>query len=191
MKFSFKKLSKKKKKRLIIGIICLLIIVLITSIYIFRPKEKPIVLLDLIELEEPTGKQKWFFEWLPKNREEVVKMFGLPDEIKVKNIKNQHDPSITDVIYQLKYDGLEAVVYKASYDKREFLIGLTVSDSRYPVSKGLNIGDPFDVEKMLGRPAKIKKTAYVYYATMEMNDEVNLHFESDKIAKIEWLLYFD
>jgi len=100
-----------------------------------------------------------FFRYGPvalgASRVELAQVLGEPDSVEARPVTNLHDPAVTDSVVTLHYPGLVAEIYRASYDGRELLSALSISDARYlrpesPLEVGM---DEHEVRLLLGEPA--------------------------------------
>ncbi len=90
--------------------------------------------------------------------EYIIRQLGAPTNIKVKKIKNIHNPEITDNIYYLYYDGLYLIIYKGLY--KGFVSYISTTSDKYKLKWDLKIGSSKDnILRILGSP--IKQEEYV------------------------------
>jgi hypothetical protein len=89
-----------------------------------------------------------------QSRGDLIAQFGEPDSIRAAAVPNRHDPSVTDSVFTLFYDGLTADVRRAGYDGREILASLSIASDRFlqdgaPIRIGSRLAD---VRSELGPP---------------------------------------
>jgi hypothetical protein len=65
------------------------------------------------------------------SRSTVLERLGEPDSLVARAVANRHDPTVTDSVFELYYDGLTAELYRAGYDGKEMLTGIVISDARF------------------------------------------------------------
>ncbi|CAN5715864.1 hypothetical protein BH23GEM9_BH23GEM9_35730 [soil metagenome] len=89
------------------------------------------------------------------SRAAIMSTLGEPDSVESVTVANRHDPSVTDSIFTLHYDGISAVVYRAGYDGKEILVALDITDARHlQASAPVRIGTTSeDVVATLGEPS--------------------------------------
>lgn len=72
---------------------------------------------------------------------------------------------------------------------RDLFMNLTITDSKYRIRWGLNVGvTESDVKRVLGDPAKIVNGTFVYETETE---SVSFYFQDGILRKIKWEWYVD
>jgi hypothetical protein len=161
--------------------------------------------VPVAKAEEGAGRSKidqfikhgWDFN-LGRNRAKIVQHLGNPVDMKVekanKTAASSTPPSaiIADEITELDYDGLRIVLYRAAVENMEMLHQLSVTDARYKVKWGLNIGAAkTDVRAVLGKPDEEQANQYVYKTRYGAESYVQFFFAEDRISRIDWLFYIE
>ena len=106
--------------------------------------------------------------------------------------RNRHDPSQTDTLRTLHYDGLELEVYEVSTSGKELASRLEVTGSVYETTDGLHVGSTREaVELALGQPSDVDDGALLY-----QSDDITpmtLRFEMDgsRVEAMTWFFYLD
>lgn len=122
-------------------------------------------------------------------RAELRARLGEPDSSTQSATANLHDPAVTDTIVTLHYPGLAAEIYVASFDGRELLAGLVISDDRHlrPESP-LRIGMAADeIERALGEPDSATDAVLHYACTtcgVGGSDGLELHLARGALRRI-------
>jgi hypothetical protein len=101
---------------------------------------------------------------LGTSRAELVAAVGEPDSVRGEALPNRHDPAVTDSLFTLYWDGLEAQVHRAGYDGKEILGQLTILHPRFmrpesPVRPGTAVADVLDA---LGEPDELGPDRMLY-----------------------------
>jgi len=112
-----------------------------------------------------------FFRFGPvaygETRAELAQRLGTPDSITIDTVPNKHDASVTDSVFTLHYAGIAFEVYRATYDGRELLAAVTVTDDRHlrPESP-LRLGLPeSEVRLLLGEPDAATEDGLSYHCS--------------------------
>lgn len=97
-----------------------------------------------------------------ETREEIQSTLGEPDSTTRRAVENRHDPSRTDTIIRLHYDGLTARIHRPA-DLDDLLDQVTVRDDRYLQQDAIRIGMPWsEVRSRLGEPEGERDGGYLY-----------------------------
>ncbi len=134
------------------------------------------------------------FKTLGHSRQSVEKVLGPPRKSEVSVISNRHDPTVTDKIYFLKYDGASVEVYDATLT-RQFLVFFSLERDlpvlRLPVRLGTS---PETVKSLFGQPDEEKNESLDYSYAYENETavyRVAFHFKESKLFRIDWRLRLD
>lgn len=122
---------------------------------------------------------------------EIITNLGTPQSFKTEKVKNTHNPDQIDEVYELLYDGLFIEIYKVTETNKEFVTALSVTDDKYKMKWGLNIGSSRNqVKNVLGNPSEEKNNVYIY-KTDEAPSYVSFYFRNGTMYKIYWSFYID
>lgn len=123
---------------------------------------------------------------LGETKNDIVNNLGEPLEIIEKSVTSRLRFDLTDKLYDLIYEGLEARIYHAVMDEKELVLRIIIKDGKYKVKYGLNIGVTGEyVQEILGPPAIKQNDLYEYY---DSNGFARLRFylEDNSLTMIEW-----
>lgn len=122
---------------------------------------------------------------------EVTSNLGNPESFKTEKVKNRHNPEQIDEINELFYDGLYIKIYKVTETNKEFITDLSVTNDRYHMKWGLNVGSSNDeVKNILGSPSEEKHNVFIY-RTDEAPSHVSFYFRNGTVYRIDWSFYID
>jgi len=139
----------------------------------------------------------WDFP-LGRSRAKIIEGLGNPVAVKAERAKpniNIMDPAveIADEIYELTYDGLVVVLYRAAEEKKELLQQLTITSSKYKMKWDLHVGcTKHDVRTALGGPSEEQVDSYTYSRNQANGESsVQFSFEKDIVTRIDWSFSFE
>lgn len=123
---------------------------------------------------------------LGETKNDIINNLGEPLKIMEKSIVSRLKLDLTDILYDLVYDGLEARIYHATTDEKELVLRILIADEKYKVKYGLNVGATEEyVLGVLGSPALKQKEQYEYYDSNGFA-KLRFHFTDNSLTKIEW-----
>lgn len=123
----------------------------------------------------------------------VMAVLGRPLERKAREEPNRHRPERRDSIVTLIYPGLEFSVYKSNPPDgraREIHLSTAVSNARYEVRYGLNVGTPVAAVKRLLGPPTSEEPGSLFYEAGEFQG-VAFHHAKGAITRVEKLTFPD
>jgi hypothetical protein len=130
-------------------------------------------------------------------RAEAAAALGPPDSSAVQTEPNRYSAT-TDSSFQFFYDGLELWFLRAGYDGREFLEDVHLSDSRWELPGGLQIGQTTlaSLIAQIGDATyreELGDTVLAQYVaiTNDLDAHVRLYFVRDTLRKLRWELRAD
>lgn len=140
------------------------------------------------ELEKIDGFVKSGLEFFfGSTRESIENALGTPIKTKYEEHQNRHDPSKTDVIHELYYEGLYFQIYSVTEYNKDILLVVSLSNDAYPVQFGLNINSSRDkVRAVLGKPDTASDEMYRYFASEYVMGLVEFTFKGNNVTSIRW-----
>jgi hypothetical protein len=98
------------------------------------------------------------------DRAELQRTLGSPDSVTAASVANRHDASVTDSVFTLHYPGITIGIYRASYDGRELLESVAITDDRHlrpesPLRLGLAEDE---IRLLLGEPDAVAEGTLQY-----------------------------
>ncbi|MGE5605784.1 MAG: hypothetical protein ACM3YE_08850 [Bacteroidota bacterium] len=121
-----------------------------------------------------------------ETKSDIIKNLGEPLKIVEKPITSRHRLDVSDKLYDLIYDGLEARIYHVTSDEKELVLRILIENEKYKVKYGLNIGITEEyVVGILGPPSVKEKDFYEFYDSNGFA-KLRFYFESNRLSKIEW-----
>jgi hypothetical protein len=118
----------------------------------------------------------------------ALRKLGPLKKERVDRRPNPHDPLKTIEYRTLEFKGLTLIGFVLDHNNLE-IIQITVTDSRWKIRDGLNVGSPAaGIEKILGKPTGEDKNAREYCGETEC---VVFGMKKGRIAKIELNYYSD
>lgn len=121
-----------------------------------------------------------------ETKNDIIKNLGEPNKIVEKPITSRHRLEVSDKLYDLIYDGLEARIYHVTSDEKELVLRILIENEKYKIKYGLNIGVTEEyVIGTLGPPPIKEKNYYEFYDSNGFA-KLRFYFESHSLAKIEW-----
>lgn len=167
------------------------IIITISYFYILKKRENMHRKASVEDLKPSSSMHIAYDEMdfdIGENQKDIIKKLGKPNSVKVQEVKNSHDPTQTDEIHELFYNGLYIRTYKVTNSNEEFLSDISVTSTEYRMQCGLGVGSSkLEVESILGEPTQKSKDSYTYDAL----GTINIYFDGDRVSKIEKLFYID
>jgi hypothetical protein len=124
------------------------------------------------------------------SRADLAAMLGEPDSTQAIAFPNRHDPTVTDSLFTLHYDGLVATVHRAGYDGKEILTSLGITSDRFlQPDSPIRLGSPLDaVHAVLGEPDEADAATLTYMCDDCLAagyDIVHFHVQRDTVRSIE------
>lgn len=105
---------------------------------------------------------------------------------------NRHDPSQTDTLRTLHYDGLEIEIYEVSASGKELASRLEVTGSGYETAEGLHVGSTREeVVNALGEPDETENGDLIYEHGEPTVTTLRIGMEGSHVAAMEWFFYLD
>lgn len=97
-------------------------------------------------------------------RAQLEKLFGAPDSVTARAVKNRHVATETDSVLVVYFHGLEVELYRVTASGNEFPSRVRVSDNRYIVGTApIRIGlAEADVATVMGPPGESSGNILVY-----------------------------
>ena len=122
----------------------------------------------------------------------VERRLGAPESVEKEPIENEHDPSQTDTLRTLVYEGLQVEFYDVSGSGKQMLRHITLTGEQYAGPRGLHPGiSRAAVKDTLGPPSRTKQDQFIYEAGEPTPTFTIVHFEGDAATRIEWAFYVD
>jgi len=135
---------------------------------------------------------------LGKSRAKIINNLGEPKSIHVEKANTPSALStyaaegVADETYELFYDGLFISLYHAAVEKEDLLQHVSITDSKYKVRWGLDVGcSKQKVKSVLGKPSEEDEFAFVYKNELGSESYVHFYFVNDIVYKIDWWYYQD
>lgn len=123
---------------------------------------------------------------LGETKSDIIKNLGEPVKIIEKPITSRHRLDVSDKLYDLVYNGLEARIYHVTGDEKELVLRILIENEQYKVKYGLNIGVTEDyVIGILGLPP-FKENNLFEYNDSNGFAKLRFYFDSNSLIKIEW-----
>ncbi len=123
---------------------------------------------------------------LGETKNDIIKNLGEPFKIIEKPVTSRHRLDVSDKLYDLVYDGLEARIYHVTADEKELVLRILIENEKYKVKYGLNIGVTEEyVVGVLGQPS-IKENNLYEYNDSNGFAKLRFYFNSNSLTKIEW-----
>lgn len=123
---------------------------------------------------------------LGETKNDIINNLGEPLKIIEKSITSRLKLDLTDILYDLVYDGIQARIYHATTDEKELVLRIFIENEKYRVKYGLNVGVTEEyVLKVLGSPAFKQKDQYEYYDSNGFA-KLRFYFVANILTKIEW-----
>ena len=105
---------------------------------------------------------------------------------------NRHNPSQTDTLRTLHYDGLEIEVYEVSASGKELASRLEVTGSTYETADGLHVGSTREaVELALGQPSSTDDGALIYQSDDITPTTLRIDLDGSRVEAMTWFFYLD
>jgi hypothetical protein len=110
-------------------------------------------------------------------------------------VQNRHDPTVTDTIVTLRYDGLAIAVHHAGPTGKEIVREITVSNEAYQTGLGFGVGAPLDaVVEAMGEPASTDGTTRVWEIREGERDPTPIYLEvtfdaEGRVESVTWSYY--
>lgn len=124
-------------------------------------------------------------------KDEIISKIGKPKSLNKQEQQNKYDESAIDIIYTLKYDGLEISILRVAYDGREFITNFLFS-SHNIVKNDKFLNAPIsNVYKELGIPHKDMHSSVYYKLTESKYYGISFYQNNNVVNKIELKSYPD
>lgn len=121
-----------------------------------------------------------------ETKNDIIKNLGEPIKVIEKPITSRHRLDVSDKLYDLIYDGLEARIYHVTTDEKELVLRILIENEKYKIKYGLNIGVTEEyVIGALGSPSTREKDYYEYYDSNGFA-KLRFYFKTNTLSKIEW-----
>ena len=121
-----------------------------------------------------------------ETKDAIINNLGQPHKVIEKPIASRHMVDVSDKLYDLIYDGLEARIYHVTADEKELVLKILIEKEKYKVKYGLNIGATSDyVIGILGTPPIKEKNLFEFYDSNGFA-KLRFYFKTNKLIKIEW-----
>lgn len=121
-----------------------------------------------------------------ETKNDIINNLGQPLKVIENPITSRHMVDVSDKLYDLIYDGLEARIYHVTADEKELVLKILIENQKYKVKYGLNIGVTEDyVIGILGSPASKEKDFLEFYDSNGFA-KLRFYFKANKLTKIEW-----
>jgi hypothetical protein len=121
-----------------------------------------------------------------ETKSDIIGNLGQPIEIVEKPITSRHRLDVSDKLYDLVYDGLQARIYHVTSDDKELVLRILIKNEKYKVKYGLNIGVSEEyVIGVLG-PPPIKENDYYEFYDSNGFAKLRFYFKSNMLSEIEW-----
>lgn len=121
----------------------------------------------------------------------VLGRLNEPGHVTVEPVQNRHQPSQTDTLRTLHYDGADVTVYHVA-DGKEILQNVTITGEGFDIPGGLRLGmSRSEVENLLGEADQEEAGAAMYEGAGPMPTRQFIHFEDDSVASFEWRFPID
>jgi len=147
------------------------------------------------QLEEPHAAYVLApLEYVGQAHSTIISKLGTPEKQSVEQIKNTHNPAVTDYIHTVVYDGLKLTTYKVSNSGEEFLLSVEMHKSYPLVAHGLQIGmTEEDLKKRVGSPRSEKNGTVEWSLISEVGEYaiMTVSLENGKVVKILWAYPID
>lgn len=127
-----------------------------------------------------------------------------PRDRDARAIVNRHDPSVTDELAWLRFDGMSIAVYHANATGDRFPVAVTLDAAGRSSANGLRVGlDRAGVRAVLGAPTSTADGAghgaadgagtwhYDVFEARSAPYAVGITFVDDTVAEITWSAYLD
>lgn len=129
---------------------------------------------------------------LDQDRLAVLDRLNQPRRVERTPEPNRHDPSQTDTIRTLHYDGLDIEIYEVSASGKELASRLAVTGSGYETADGLHVGSTREqVEEALGEPTEVDDGALVYESDDVTPTTLRFDMEGSRVSAMSWFFYLD
>lgn len=148
---------------------------------------------DGVSQQEADTPVEAFFRFGPvemgRSRESVRRALGAADSTAASVVANRHDASVNDSVFTLHYGGLAVEIYRASYDGKELLTSLRITDNRFlrPESP-LRIGMSRDDILLVLGDAEREEDGDLFYTCMSCGiagyDALELRLEQGSLREI-------
>ena len=123
---------------------------------------------------------------------DVERRLGTPESVETEPTENRHDPSQTDTLRTLVYEGLQVEFYDVSGSNKQMLRHIALTGEQYAGPRGLHPGiSRAAVKDTLGSPSRTEQNQFIYEAGEPTPTFTIVHFEGDAAARIEWSFYVD
>lgn len=121
-----------------------------------------------------------------ETKNDIINNLGQPLKVIEKLITSRHMVDVSDKLYDLVYDGLEARIYHVTADEKELVLKILIEKEKYKVKYGLNIGVTEDyIIGILGPPPSKEKDLFEFYDSNGFA-KLRFYFKGNKLNKIEW-----
>lgn len=118
-------------------------------------------------------------------KESLEKNIPAKAKIKTEEIKNIHDPSITDKKYTLTYPGVTFTIYHAVKLDKQIMQGIIITGNDLPLKYGIKTGmSKKTLIKKLGEPAQKQKETLIYNTADALPVQIYFTFKKDSLKKI-------
>ena len=126
----------------------------------------------------------------------VLGDLGSPRETEREPVRNRHDPSQTDTIVTLRYQGLDVTLYHVTASGRAMIQTVRVTDESYETDEGLRVDlSRQRIRDVLGEPERTENDTWIYEVPGSPNDPtpmmLHVDFEGDSVDALIWHLYVD
>ena len=129
---------------------------------------------------------------LDRDRLAVLGRLNRPRRVERTPQPNRHDPTQTDTVRTLHYDGLDVEVYEVSASGKELASKLEVTSSAYETADGLRVGSTHEeVERALGEPTEVDDGALVYQSDDITPTTLRFDMEGSRVEAMTWFFYLD
>ena len=123
---------------------------------------------------------------------EVRQQLGTPQQVQTEAVQNEHDPSQTDTLRTLVYDGLQVKYYDVSQSQKSLLMHITMTGDRYTSPQGLRTGlSRSEVRNILGTPTETQSQELTFEEGDPTPIVTTVHFSNGAADRIEWSFYVD
>lgn len=121
-----------------------------------------------------------------ETKSDIIKNLGEPIKIIEKPITSRHRLDVSDRLYDLIYNGLQARIYHVTSDEKELVLRILIKNEKYKVKYGLNVGVTEEyVIGILGPPSIKEKDFYEFYDSNGFA-KLRFYFKSNMLSEIEW-----
>lgn len=118
----------------------------------------------------------------------ITRKLGAPQQVSRQKEPNRHDPSATNEIVEMHFDGFDIKLLKTP--EKTLVTHVVISGPRILVGEGLRVGTPASNLKVLG-DGKLEGGRRCYHSEEGYEDNVCFTVSNGAIARIEWDYEFD